>query len=138
MEIGTLKELNVKPGDVVEALGGRTFKVTKVVGEKVYAMVQSEGYESRIVSNAPYRIISRANPSPVRTVTRKEIVPGVYGKVSVQGKWKDKVGIAIVGSPIDAESSVTVLIGHVQLSSDELRAAAETLIQIADALENNA
>lgn len=51
---------------------------------------------------------------PVRTVTRKEIVPGVYGNVEVYG----------VGDFYIRQSNAT-----------ELRAAITTLTEIADALE---
>ena len=53
--------------------------------------------------------------SPVRTVTRKEIVPGTYGKVRVTG-----------GMYINVNSMST---------SIELRAAIATLTEIAEALE---
>lgn len=53
--------------------------------------------------------------SPVRTVTRKEIVPGTYGKVRVTG-----------GMYIHVNSMST---------ATELRAAIATLTQIAEALE---
>lgn len=59
---------------------------------------------------------------PVRTVTRREIVPGVYGIVHV---WKQEgVGLcfSIAGRP------------H---SADELRSAAMVLSQLAEALDDN-
>lgn len=55
--------------------------------------------------------------SPVRTVTRKEIVPGTYGKVRVTG-----------GMYIHVNSMST---------ATELRAAITTLTQIAEALEES-
>lgn len=128
MSIVTLKELNVKPGDVVANSHERLFKVTKVVGGKVYAMVQSEEYEARIVSNAPYRIISRAEHQvPVRTLTRKEIVPGVYGSIVIGYTHPDP---AICIRFADQDDDAGVL-----LTPEELRAAAITMNEIADALE---
>lgn len=67
--------------------------------------------------------------SPVRTVTRKEIVPGSYGAVSVvkfllPGR-ADEAGVAIC-----TESGL-----HKRMNAAELRAAAATLIEIADALD---
>lgn len=55
--------------------------------------------------------------SPVRTVTRKEIVPGTYGKVRVTG-----------GMYIHVNSMST---------ATELRAAIATLTKIAEALEES-
>jgi hypothetical protein len=57
---------------------------------------------------------------PVRTVTRKEIVPGVYGCVKVHDPGSKFVRINMDDA----------------LGVAELRAAAATLIEIADALED--
>ena len=65
----------------------------------------------------PIRKISNKLDGPVRTVTRKEIVPGVYGAVGVQ-------------------DGCLVNVAYMR-TADELRAAAATLIEIADALEEN-
>lgn len=64
------------------------------------------------------RKIDPPNPSPVRTVTRKEIVPGTYGIVNV----------AV------APGYAATWIENRFYSPAELRAAASTLIEIADAL----
>lgn len=60
-------------------------------------------------------------PSPIRTVTRKEIVPGVYGNISIAVTSNKYVGVHI-NSNMDAA---------------ELREAAHTLNQIAEALEHD-
>ena len=110
-ETGTLAELNVKPGDVVEYIPSGNYHV----------VAQNKHIKSTYGINVPYisqwdtvsefRIISRASQSttppsdvatppytgltptppthsttphsPVRTVTRKEIVPGQYGLVTI-------------------------------------------------------
>lgn len=63
--------------------------------------------------------------SPVRTVTRTEIVPGVYGRIGV--------GLA------DSKSVLLGITGHMnayaQFSRPELTAAIATLTTIRDALE---
>jgi hypothetical protein len=64
---------------------------------------------------------------PVRTVTRKEIVPGRYGRVYVARPEDDFVMVGIV---ITSEVPA-----HVSLNASELRAAADTFIELADALE---
>ena len=56
---------------------------------------------------------------PVRTVTRKEIVPGTYGYVTTSG-------------PNDA--GVRITFPAARLNATEIRAAAATLTEIADAL----
>lgn len=58
--------------------------------------------------------------SPVREVTRKEIVPGKYGIVQVEGDTPP--GTVFIGIREAAHAS-------------QLRAAAATLIQLADAME---
>jgi len=72
---------------------------------------------------------------PVRTITRKEIVPGVYGSVSVHELTTDctkSVWIALVGYGAEKEGTL-----HARLSTDELTAAIATLSEIADAMEEN-
>jgi hypothetical protein len=64
--------------------------------------------------------------SPVRTVTRKEVVPGTYGKVRVLAK--------ATNDPFPSHAHVRIDDG--QSSADELRAAAAILIEIADALDS--
>lgn len=59
--------------------------------------------------------------SPVREVTRKEIVPGVYGTV--------RVGFR-------GETYVNIRMERDYHTAPELRAAAATLIELADALED--
>lgn len=71
--------------------------------------------------------------SPVRTVTRKEIVPGVYGKVSIHHLYTDEGFPLVAISDCDSHKVRTV---HVAMTPTELRAAAATLIEIADALED--
>lgn len=65
---------------------------------------------------------------PVRTVTRKEIVPGTYGQVRVLRKMEGQQRVQVeLGSHL----------GYATLSADELRAAASTLIDLAEALEDD-
>lgn len=71
--------------------------------------------------------IAAEKRGPVRTVTRKEIVQGYYGPVEVSAVIGDRVGIRIShlhgpGGP------------EVPMNAAELRAAAATLTEIADAL----
>jgi hypothetical protein len=67
--------------------------------------------------DSDHDIIAEWHDFPVRTVTRKEIVPGAYGKVRVTG-----------GMYIHVNSMSTAA---------ELRAAIKTLTQIAEALEES-
>jgi hypothetical protein len=70
-------------------------------------------------------LVAEWDGGPVRTVTRKEVVPGVYGAVRVYSA---------------SDMRARVYIGHsefrepLSLEPDELRAAAATLTEIADAL----
>lgn len=71
---------------------------------------------------------------PVRTITRKEIVPGVYGRLRVHAEnyagQHEGNGIGI-GFTMRDDTTVTTVAA---LNADELRAAAATLNEIADAL----
>lgn len=62
--------------------------------------------------------------SPVRTVTRREIVPGTYGLVVVSG------GPDQGGGPF-----VRVVLGREAFDASELRAAAKVFTDLADALD---
>lgn len=95
-ETGTLQEIGAKVGDVVLYVGDgeTTYNAErKITGThengKTYHDDQHWGGSVSMRVSGPWRIISRASetkPSPVRTVTttRKEIVPGVYGRVVVE------------------------------------------------------
>lgn len=61
------------------------------------------------------------NASPIRTVTRREIVPGVYGALEVTRVYKD--GVNICANPG-------------KWSDTELREAAHILVQLAEVLED--
>lgn len=67
---------------------------------------------------------AQAVSGAIRTVTRREIVPGVYGRVSVQGMLRSSVGLTIE----DADA----------FSASELRKAAHLFNQFAEVLEENA
>lgn len=66
-------------------------------------------------------LVTEWTEGPVRTVTKKEIVPGVYGAVVVVG-------------PIGASRANVCVNGN--LSAAQLRAAAATFLELADALDN--
>lgn len=90
-ETGTLQEIGAKVGDVVEYVGDGATPYNaerKITGThengKTYHDDQHWGGSVSMRVSGPWRIITRASetkPSPVREVTRKEIVAGVYGKV---------------------------------------------------------
>jgi hypothetical protein len=62
METGTLKELNVKPGDVVEVIGGKSWEIVGIDGRGNYLINDPP---ARHLSNTlPFRIISRATDTP--------------------------------------------------------------------------
>lgn len=129
-EIGTLAALNVQPGDVVEYVSGSDCGAAYSGVQWTVADEPQRGRVARYSDGGGgfnyiegthwiYRVVSRANSGPVRTVTRKEIVPGKYGNVRVYE---------------NGDVDLTRTIGGV----DELRAVIATMTQIAGVLEESA
>lgn len=70
--------------------------------------------------------------SPIRTVTRREVVDGVYGHVEVG---------TVTNDPLSPRVMVFIGVrgaGGTLLNANELRSAAMVLSQIAEALDDNA
>lgn len=84
-------------------------------------------------THIPLDKLIKYQPSPIRTVTRREIVAGVYGRVVVGVKNGDKVVVDLT-----ANDGTLDYIGHTsELTYIELREAAHILNQIAEVLEGN-
>lgn len=67
-------------------------------------------------------IVSEWNEGPIRTVTRKEIVVGEYGKIAIIDSNEQSVRLSLIYSGFD---------------SSDLRSASKLFIELADALEEN-
>ena len=72
-------------------------------------------------------------PSPVRTVTRKEVVPGVYGRISISLD-DDNTTVGIQRTSRSGKLHEKEIVHY--FNAKELREAAALMIEIADALEN--
>ena len=71
-EVGTLKELDVKPGDVVECVNGKGYATTGYE-YTVSAGYKVNGYKIESINSSLFRIISRANtPKLWRDMTDAE------------------------------------------------------------------
>lgn len=68
--------------------------------------------------------------SPIRTVTRRELVPGVYGVILVNQAPSS------TGNKVDV--TFKHIDGHTWYDANELRSAAMILSQLAEALDDNA
>ena len=122
IEVGTLKEICAQVGDVVEWSGGtglRRWTIGLIRGVNYY---EGDDHDAPLSRLPHWRIISRANQGPVREVTRKEIVPGVYGKLSVG---------------FDGPNGELLIDLTQGLTEDELTAAITTLTQIRDAMADS-
>ena len=137
-EQGTLKEIGAQVGDVVEWPGMCQYdimqdgSVLSIPGRiKLTDGIEYHGRHFRIISRA-----SDKPTSPVRTVTttRKEVVPGVYGRISIHKNAHDDgrvlVRLADSAGEVNLENC-----GH-YMTSEELTAAIATLTEIRDALED--
>ena len=133
--VGTLEQICVKPGDVVrfhkarpgfEEYESRHKFRDFVIDNKGAAVSDCGEYHFYNSVSHTFRLIKRASATgPVRTVTRKEIVPGVYDGVEITHVDTDGHGRA-----------VNVCIGMDNgFGPEGLRAAIATLTEIADALE---
>lgn len=90
---------------------------------------------SEFISNEPFfDLVSEWEPTgPVVTETVKRINPGIYGKLNITGTYqKNRVTLDWV---TDDFHSAPPIVG---LDAAELRAAAATLTELADALDEGA
>lgn len=131
-EQGTLKEIGAKPGDVVELVENGIASGSGVGERGTVEIIDGEFFTIGEMQRGDdfghkFRIVSRASDkptSPVRTVTttRREIVPGVYGRLRVSASITDSDDVCIE------------IVGGMAFSGQELTAAIATLTEIRDAL----
>ena len=69
--------------------------------------------------------------SPIRTVKRRGIVPGVYGRIKITGTYQGNR----VTMDWDRNDIITAAVPIVGMSAEELREAAHLFNQLAEALE---
>lgn len=132
-EVGTLKDIGAQVGDVVEWSGGtglRRWNIGLISGGNYY---EGDDHEAPLSKQPCWRIISRANQGPVREVTRKVIVPGVYGVVEV-GSWSGPNNMVCLGIMQDWSTGVGKEKGPVVMDADELTAAIDTLTAIRNSM----
>lgn len=122
VQTGTLQELNVKPGDVVDWIDNpncrsmSVIEVNALYEHPFVGMIQAEfsNYGRGIFDKEKFRVISRASttPSPVRTVTRKELVAGSYGPITISDGavqvdyWMPEDGIDKLSEIINALTAI--------------------------------
>ena len=110
-------------GEKVGPMVGTMFKW--VMGEDDSAIYPFEWTNEGKGSNGAPHLIAEwseepQQKSPIRTVTRKEIVPGVYGNIVITSSVNDFTMISMVDHP---------------MTSGELTAAIATLTEIRDSLD---
>lgn len=77
-------------------------------------------------------LVAEWHDGPIRTVTRREIVPGTYGRIKVTGTYEgNRVTMEWGRSDV-----ITAAVPIVGLSAEELREAAHLFNQLAEALED--
>lgn len=112
MNIGDKVISLVNEMDVIE---GGLYEVKRIGENGVY--IKDEVGEGYFLRNGEFSDLEKS-PSPIRTVTRREIVAGNYGIVAITKNNK-------------------VMIAAGNYTPDELREAAHTLNQIAEVLGDN-
>lgn len=78
-------------------------------------------------------LISEWSEEPIRTVTRREIIPGVYGRIKITGTYQGNR----VTMDWDRNDIITAAVPIVGMSAEELREAAHLFNQLAEALGEN-
>ena len=86
------------------------------------------GKDIETVSISELELIEPKTTGPVRENVVKEIVPGEYGRVVIDGHYGETINFSLLTS-FGAKS------GIYSFDAQELRSAAETFLAIADALE---
>lgn len=127
--VGTLKEINARPGDVVQSKDGMfsswgDFTVTEIFTDgrfKGQHKMESEAFGTGIFDDhaGTWKIVRRANSGPVRTVTKTELMPGVYGCIEVTGASIADYGSAVMNCPLDSRL-IREAIGYLQQIADHL------------------
>lgn len=126
-----------KAGDTVEAVEsypgqftkGRRYTVRKYSpGGVIFVEKDDKGSTANGWNACKFKLVTL--PSPIRTVTRREIVPGVYGEVEVEKH--DTFPESILIKICDVRGAFHTM------DADELREAAHLFNQIAEVLEENA
>ena len=124
-----------KVGDRVECLEncddqftkGNTYIIDRIVGDRIRVCRDDQGEPNGWMKKY-FRLVNRSSEGPIRTVTRREIVPGTYGVVEVNNHdtYPNWALVRVCG----------VRGVHRELNADELREAAHTFNQLAEALED--
>ena len=127
----------IEAGKYYKTRDGRKVGPTRTGGQYIYVEGRSYYYDGRRCRSHETGddLISEwldETPSPIRTVTRREVVPGVYGRFEVTGTYmKNRVTLDF------APSSVGTSVPIVGMNAEELREAAHLFNQIAEALAEN-
>lgn len=88
-----------------------------------------------IVSPNELDFLDGIESHPIRTVTRKEIVAGTYGMLFIHPSLeKGEVCVEFLNNKGERD----IYKSHTNLTAEQLREAAHTLAQIAEALDDNA
>jgi hypothetical protein len=150
-EVGTLKAIGAQVGDVVELVhegdGRNSYKgiLWECIprhpqnwssGPCAYYKNKGTGWMPLDDDEWVFRIISRANPGPVitETITRKTVKAGIYDKLSVHELDADSTKFRWFALVTDRQHKEKTV--HVKMTVPELRTLAETIVKIADAMED--
>lgn len=120
--------LKIEAGKYYKTRDGRKVGPTRTGGQYIYVEGRSYYYDGRRCRSHETAgdLISEwqdETPSPIRTVTRREIVPGQYGLIEVVD--------------VDENGASIWLPRNGRFHSETLREMAHTLNQIAEVLQEN-
>lgn len=135
-EVENAVGVKLEAGKYYKTRDGRKVGPMRVIdsrdSENGYFHCNEKSYQKHGMAFMPEDdLISEWHESPIREVTRSELVPGVYGRFEVTGTYqKNKVTMNF------APSSVGTSVPVVGINAEELREAAHLFTQLAEYLES--
>lgn len=126
-----------KVGDMVKVKSGADTRLrksdefeVKAISDTGKIFIKEYDFQGKLDSFDPMIFTLSGGNSPIRTVTRREIVPGTYGAIKVLAASKSNAVIQLIDSNGSKAKEA------IAFTSGELREAAHLFSQLAEALED--
>jgi len=115
---------------VAESIGGGEPLPVRTRAKGEIRLYTQDGFYIPSRESHPFDIVGLG--SPIRTVTRREIVPGKYGLVNITGTYQgNRVTMGFL------EENIQTAVSVAGMNASELRETAHLFNQLAEVLEEN-